>query len=224
MTCTLIPGVSPAPLAEPTNRPTPVTSSYALARQLAVQLMRNQKSIVPSGLDRASYEKLHGVTIAELKDLPAHAQRQLLITLSGSFCLEWREMDSRFATPESTFQELEKHMNSTDPYDAVLVSFRQANETYEFVATASMARQDFPAFSNPYIDTKQGDGWLVNVLTSANHRQKGHAVHLIREVASAAEIRKARGTLPDFNGFHLYTEPENVSFYQKLAFEMVGRE
>jgi ribosomal protein S18 acetylase RimI-like enzyme len=87
-----------------------------------------------------------------------------------------------------------------------------------------MARQDFPAFSNPYIDTKQGDGWLVNVLTSANHRQKGHAVHLIREVASAAEIRKARGKLPDFNGFHLYTEAENVSFYQKLGFEMVGRE
>jgi ribosomal protein S18 acetylase RimI-like enzyme len=217
---------SKLPSQSPTNRPT--------ATMLADRLLRTSKTNGLARLDRATYQALHEVKVAELKDLPPPAQAQLLSTMAELFSEEWGEEDTRYKTVESTFDELKKQMNSADPYDAIIVSFKRESENgqdkYKLVTTASMARRDNPKFDNLYLDDnnvprrKHGDGWLMNVYTPEQYRRKGHAAHVIGEVAAIAEQRKADGKLPDFNGFHLYTQPKNVGYYQKLGFGIVSRE
>jgi hypothetical protein len=210
--------------------------SKGSARQkVETQSLRTQASDGPAVKpDRAAYEKAHGLTVAELKDLPRAPQRQLLTTMAQLFSAEWGNEDKRYKTAERTHKELEKQLNSADPYDAIIVSFKKVSEDgkekYELVSTASMARRDNPAFDNLYeikdgcIKKKYGNGWLMNVFTVEDYLRKGHAAHVIGEITAIAERRKKEGALRDFNGFHLYTRPDNLAYYQKLGFSIVGRE
>jgi hypothetical protein len=209
------------------------TEPDADSPKFGTQFLRTQWTDT-TRLDRASYETAHGVNVAELKDLPQEAQRQLLTTMAELFSAEWGEEDKRYKTVSLTYKELEKQLNSSDPYDATIASFKKVNddgkEKYELVATASMARRDNPAFDDLYKDKdgslkkKYGNGWLMNVFTVEIYRRKGHTAHVIGEITAIAEKRKKEGLLRDFNGFHLYTRPDHLAYYQKLGFGIVGLE
>jgi ribosomal protein S18 acetylase RimI-like enzyme len=207
--------------------------SSPLVERFASRPMRNQGSS-GSTPGWGNHRVQQGIAFCELRSLPEYVQEQFLATMSEVFSAEWQQEDKRYKTPQTTYEEIKKQMKSTDAFDAIVVSYKKVNEnsreSYELVATASMAKRDDPPFDDPYIDEngdykrKHGDCWLMNVYTTEGYRHKGHAAHVIREIWGIAQQRKDSGQLPDFNGLYLYAQQKNVNYYRKLGFGVAGQE
>jgi GNAT superfamily N-acetyltransferase len=224
----MIPGISyPSSLC--------AAQKYGSADKPSPSLHRSRKALSPIHIKRSQ-----AFETVEIRDLPPRSSEIISSKKASKYAAKrlhgaFKQDDERYQTVASTRAVIEERDHSNKPEEKILVRIRTSSK-YTFkvlglnfnskthklklVGTASLVTEDSPEFREQgKPDTpKYGTGWLADLYTDRFQRKNGHGTAMIEAIKEFADKAGVKG------GTKLYAEPENVEFYLKRGFHIIGHE